>query len=230
MPGGGENLFCCLASAGSRIIDISDSNADLPCRVSAGFTGCPGCGMQEVRVITNEMDLETEIEFHFKSKDQLLDAGDPYPLPERELTEFAESFIVRYVDGHDPRRVAGIAVGLPRGSLSPEEASLVPEAVRRHYTFRLRDLENDRKMSHREGKIRILIAAINAGIAVLFFYVFIGYFRGFVMTMLAGLVTILNWVTIWDTYEYIVYDYRRELQKYLIYRKLTEIDIRFVEW
>jgi len=48
--------------------------------------------------------------------------------------------------------------------------------------------------------------------------------------MLAGLVTILNWVTIWDTYEYIVYDYRRELQKYLIYRKLTEIDIRFVEW
>jgi len=130
--------------------------------------------MQEVRVITNEMDLETEIEFHFKSKDQLLDAGDPYPLPERELTEFAESFIVRYVDGHDPRRVAGIAV--------------------------------------------------------LFFYVFIGYFRGFVMTMLAGLVTILNWVTIWDTYEYIVYDYRRELQKYLIYRKLTEIDIRFVEW
>ena len=186
--------------------------------------------MQEVRVITNEMDLETEIEFHFKSKDQLLDAGDPYPLPEQELTEFAESFIVRYVDGHDPRRVAGIAVGLPRGSLSPEEASLVPEAVRRHYTFRLRDLENDRKMSHREGKIRILIAAINAGIAVLFFYVFIGYFRGFVMTMLAGLVTILNWVTIWDTYEHFVYDYRRRVRKRQIYRKLAGIEVRAEEW
>ncbi|MGE4375229.1 MAG: hypothetical protein AB7D01_05925 [Methanoculleus sp.] len=186
--------------------------------------------MQEVRVVTNEMDLGAEIEFHFKSKDQLLDAGDPYPLPAQELTEFAELFIVRYIDGHDPRRAAGIAVGLPRGSLSPEEASLVPEAVRRHYTFRLRDLENERRVSRREGKASILIAAINAGIAILFFYVFIGYLRGFIMTMLAGLLTILNWVTIWDTYEYIVYDYRHGLRKYLIYRKLAEIDIRFFEW
>jgi len=186
--------------------------------------------MQEVRVVTNERGRDAEIEFHFKSKDQLLDAADPYPLPERELTAFAESFIANYIDGHDPRKVAGIVVGLPRGSLSQEEASLIPEAVRRHYTFRSRDLENERRASRREGKTSILIAALNAGIALLFFYFFIGYFHGFFMTMLAGLVTILNWVTIWDTYEYIVYDYRREVRKYLIYRKLAEIDIRFGEW
>lgn len=49
------------------------------------------------------------------------------------------------------------------------------------------------------------------------------------MVLLTGLVTTLNWVTIWDTYEYFVYDYRREIRKRRIYQKLAGIGIRVEE-
>lgn len=185
--------------------------------------------MQEVRVTKTEQGWAVEVGFFFKSKDQLLDPDDPSPLPARELTEFAEEYIASYLDGYSIRMIAGIAVGLPRGSLTPEEAALLPEAVRRHFAFRLHDLDDDRRVSRREGRSSIVLAGINAGIAVVFLSVFVGRLDEIVATLLTGLVTILNWVTIWDTYEYVVYDYRREVRKYRIYRKLAGIDIRFEE-
>ncbi|MDD4568403.1 MAG: hypothetical protein PHU37_10925, partial [Methanoculleus chikugoensis] len=55
---------------------------------------------------------------------------------------------------------------------------------------------------------------------------FVGRLDDPAVVLLTGLVTILNWVTIWDTYEYFVYDYRREVRKRRIYEKLAGIDIR----
>ncbi len=39
------------------------------------------------------------------------------------------------------------------------------------------------------------------------------YFDNPVVLLLGGLVTILNWVTVWDTYEYFVYEYRQPEEK-----------------
>ncbi|WP_292522043.1 hypothetical protein [Methanoculleus sp.] len=182
--------------------------------------------MREVRVTRIERDGGVEIGFRFKSPDQLLDPDDPSPLPARELTEFAEEFIAGYLDGCNLKTVAAITIGLPRASLSPEEVALLPETIRRHFSFRIADLDNDRRVSRREGKISAILAGINAGIAVLFFLAFAGSLGDPVVVLLTGLVTILNWVTIWDTYEYFVYDYRREMRKRRIYEKLAKIDIR----
>ncbi|NMA10523.1 MAG: hypothetical protein GX932_05850 [Methanomicrobiales archaeon] len=182
--------------------------------------------MREVRVTRTERDGAIEIGFRFKSADQLLDPNDPSPLPARELTEFGEEYIAGYLDGCNLKKVAGITVGLPRASLSPREAALLPETIRRHFSFRIADLDDDRRVSRREGKISVILASINAGIAILFLLVFVGRLDDPAVVLLTGLVTILNWVTIWDTYEYFVYDYRREMRKRRIYEKLADIDIR----
>ncbi|WP_250986283.1 hypothetical protein [Methanoculleus oceani] len=186
--------------------------------------------MREVRVTRTERDGAVEIGFRFKSSDQLLDPDDPSPLPARELTEFAEEYIASYLDGCNLKEIAGITVGLPGESLSPEKAALLPETIRRHFSFRIADLDDDRRVSRREGRISLALAILNAAIAVLFIGVIAGRLDGPTAILLTGLVTILNWVTVWDTYEYFVYDYRREVRKRRIYEKLADIDIRVEAW
>lgn len=186
--------------------------------------------MREVRVTRTERDGAIEIAFRFKSLDQLLDPDDPSPLPGREVTEFAEEYIASYLDGCDIKKIAGIAVGLPGKSLTTGEAALLAETIRRHFSFRIADLDDDMRVSRREGRISLALAAFNATVAVLFVTVFAGYFEEPLVTLLTGLVTILNWVTIWDTYEYFVYDYRREVRRHRIYEKLARIEVRVGEW
>ena len=186
--------------------------------------------MQEVRVTRTERDGALEIGFRFKSLDQLLDPDDPSPLPAQEVTEFAEDYIASYLDGCNIKKIAGIAVSLPRKSLTPGETALLPEAIRRHFSFRIADLDDDMRVSRREGRISFALAIFNATVAVLFVTVFAGYLDGSVAVLLTGLITILNWVTVWDTYEYFVYDYRREVRKRRIYQKLAKIEIRVEEW
>ncbi len=186
--------------------------------------------MREVRVVRTERDGAVAIGFLFKSTDQLLDPDDPSPLPARELTEFAEEYIAGYLDGCSLQKIGGITIGLPRESLSPDTAALLPETIRRHFSFRIADLNDDMRVSRREGRISLALATLNAAIAVPFVVVFAGRLDEPIVTLLTGLVTILNWVTVWDTYEYFVYDYRRELRKHRIYRKLAGIDIRVEGW
>ena len=186
--------------------------------------------MREVRVTRTERDGALEIGFRFRSPDQLLDPDDPSPLPAREVTEFAEEYIASYLDGCNLKRIAGIVVGLPRDSLTTGEVALLPETLRRHFSFRIADLDDDMRVSRREGRISLALAISNATVAVLFVMVFAGYLEEPLVTLLTGLVTILNWVTIWDTYEYFVYDYRREMRKRRIYQKLARIEVRVEEW
>ena len=186
--------------------------------------------MREVGVTRTERDEAVEIAFRFKATEQLLDPDDRSPLPAQELTEFAEEFIAGRLEGYNIKRIAGIAVGLPRDSLSPEEAALLPETIRRHFSFRLRDLDDDMRVSRREGRISILLAGINAAIAIVFVAFFSGSLDRLIIFLLGGLITILNWVTVWHTYEYFVYDYRSEMRNRRIYRKLAGIDIRVETW
>ena len=186
--------------------------------------------MRKVRVTRTGRDGAVEVGFLFKSIDQLLDPEDPSPLPERELTEFAEEYIASYLDGYSIKEIVGITIGLPRESLTPDIAALLPETVRQHFSFRIADLDDDRRVSLREGRISLVLAAFNAGVAILFVVVFAGYLDGPVAILLTGMITILNWVTAWDTYEYFIYNYRREIRKHRIYQKLAGIDIQVEGW
>jgi len=50
--------------------------------------------MRELEVTETKENGKFNLKLGFKSVDQLLDESDPYPLPRKELTEFAEESIV----------------------------------------------------------------------------------------------------------------------------------------
>ena len=46
-------------------------------------------------------------------------------------------------------------------------------------------------------------------------------------TLILGFITIMNWVTVWHTYEHFMYDYRNLARKRWIFEKLTKIPVTF---
>jgi membrane protein YdbS with pleckstrin-like domain len=47
----------------------------------------------------------------------------------------------------------------------------------------------------------------------------------FSITILLGFITIMNWVTVWHTYEHFMYDYRNLARKRWIFEKITKIPV-----
>ncbi len=45
------------------------------------------------------------------------------------------------------------------------------------------------------------------------------------IAIILAILTILNWATIWDTYEHFAYDYRNLARKRRIFRKITKISV-----
>ena len=119
-----------------------------------------------------------------------------------------------------------LTVSLPRDSATPEVLAHIPDTIRRHFSFRLNDLDHEKRLSLSEGEISIVLAGFNAAVAILFVFYLDLDFENPVVLLLGGLITILNWVTIWHTYEYFFYEYRSLRRKRRIYNKIAGMEIR----
>jgi hypothetical protein len=192
-------------------------------------------GLSLVRAVMKKIVVRKEahegtviITFRFKALGQLLDLDDPTPLPKKEMTEEAEDTIFGHLDEYRVGRSASLVLELPEEDLDSTASSLIPDVVRHHFGFRQSDLTHDLKISQREGIYSLFIALGNAAFLIWILFsitrneIIIDAVKG---TLFLGFLTILNWVTIWDTYEHFVYDYRNLFRKRRIYRKITTIPV-----
>ena len=184
--------------------------------------------MREILVNRLEEGGEVRLLFRFKSIGQLIDPDDPSPLPGAELTELAEETIAGSLDEYRVNTPVSLVIDLPERDIPSNGTTLIPDAIHRHFAFHIQDVAHDLVISRREGLYSLAIAIGNASIAILFLYLAMStetHIESFPFVLLAGFITILNWVTIWDTYEHFVYDYRNIWRKKRIYRKLSGIPI-----
>ncbi len=110
--------------------------------------------------------------------------------------------------------------------MSPGEEDQLANAVRRHFSFRLDDLAREKKSSWREGKVSVQIAVLTLALSiVVFYFYYLSPVVGFAFQLLIGVFIIVNWVTIWHTYEYFVYDHRKLWRKFRVYDNLTRVNV-----
>ena len=185
--------------------------------------------MKEIIVRKEEQGGTVHFTFRFKTLGQLLDEGDPTPLPGKEMTEAAEDALAGHLDEYRVSKSASIVIELPEKDLADVPSSpLLIEAVLHHFGFREKDLTHDLKISRREGIYSLIVMVGN--IALLLWFVFyvlkneIPVDSGKIVIIL-GFLTIMNWATIWDTYEHFLYDYRNLARKRRIFRKITKIPV-----
>ncbi len=184
--------------------------------------------MKKIVVKKEEQDGTVHVTFRFKALGQLLDEGDPTPLPGKELTEEAEDALAGHLDEYRVSKSASLVIELPEKELSGISPFLIIEAVRHHFGFRQNDLAHDLKIALREGMYSFILMVVNISLLLLFVvYVTVKEIpvEAVTVILIFAFLTILNWATIWDTYEHFVYEYRNLARKRKIYRKITEIPV-----
>ena len=184
--------------------------------------------MKKIVVKKEEQGGTVLFTFRFKALGQLLDEGDPTPLPAKELTDEAEDALAGHLDEYRVGRSASLVIELPEKDLTGVPSSLITEAVRHHFGFRQDDVTHDMKIHMREGIYSIILALGNVAILVLFVYFAVMKeipLDTVSITVILGFITIMNWVTIWHTYEHFMYDYRNLARKRWIFEKITKIPV-----
>jgi hypothetical protein len=185
--------------------------------------------MRMIEAMIREQDGGAQIEFQFKVIDQLIDTNDPSPLSEKELTQVAEDAIYTYTDKVGHRKPVSLVVRVPQPAEFPDFAASIPHAIRSHFTKRLNDLWIDRSISLREGKVSLSLTLLTAFATFWILWFYLEYSSSFFYLLLTGLVIIINWVMVWDTYEYFVYDWRIAWRKRRIYAKISQADVEIRE-
>jgi hypothetical protein len=189
--------------------------------------------MKKIVVSKEEKEGTVHITFRFKTLGQLLDEGDPTLLPEKELTGEAENALAGHLDEYRVGRSASMVIELPERDLAEVSPSLITGAIHHHFDFRQDDLTHDIKIHRREGMYSLILMVGNIILLLLsVFYVTKNEIplESVNVVIVLGFLTIMNWATIWDTYEHFVYDYRNLARKRRIFRKITKIPIEIREY
>lgn len=148
------------------------------------------------------------IELQIDKVGQLFDTLDPMPFRERDLDRTAEDYIVswaRELPRHSPVR---ILIHMPAQEASSDQATILRQAVSRHFRYRAEALRRDLAELFRVGRYALAI-----GLVVLVVCVAVGGLAArapvlgqFGMMIEEGLI-ILGWVANWRPIEIFLYDW-----------------------
>ncbi len=186
--------------------------------------------MKVIEAINREENGRTIVSLRFKTKDQLLDPDDPSPIQKKELTQEAEDDIINNVFAHKLSKPVTLEVQVPDIS-DPIVLTEISSAIRHHFRFVLSEHERDTAIFIRERRTTLVFAGINALIFLL--YAWYAYQHENWSSTPAGIiigavVVIINWATIWDSYEFFIFDSRQKSQRKKLLNKIIDGEIRVV--
>jgi hypothetical protein len=186
--------------------------------------------MKVIEAVYRAENGQTIVSLKFKTRDQLLDPDDPSPLPKKELTQDAEDAILNNVFAYWLKKPVNLEIQVP---MVPDPGSVkeISEAIRNHFRFVLTEHKRDTEIFIRERRTALAFTGFNILIAL--FYIGYVYQHPNWETTIAGifiggLVIIMNWATIWDTYEFFIFDGREKSQRKKLLMKIINGEIKVI--
>jgi hypothetical protein len=188
--------------------------------------------MKVIEATYREEDGRTRVNLRFKTRDQLLDPDDPSPLPQKELTQEAEDAILSNAFAGKLKTPVTLEIQIP-DIPDPGPAADIIEAIRRHFRYVLTGHKRDTAIFIRERRTALAFTVFNILIALL--YVGYAYQHEEWMTsnagiLVGGIIVIMNWATIWDTYEYFIFDGREKSQRKKLLNKIIDSEINVIPY
>jgi hypothetical protein len=186
--------------------------------------------MKVIEAIHRQENGRIIVSLKFKTRDQLLDPDDPSPLPEKELTQDAEDAILNNVFAYRLKKPVKLEIHVP---MVPDPGSVkeISEAVRNHFRFVLIGHTRDTAIFIRERRTALAFTVLNILIALLYIgyaYLNENWMSTIAGTLIGGLVIIMNWATIWDTYEFFIFDGREKSQRKRLLNKIIDGEIQVI--
>jgi len=186
--------------------------------------------MKVIEATLREENGRTIVNLKFKTRDQLFDPDDPSPLPKKELTQDAEDAIINNAFARRQKNPLTLEIALP-ALPDPGSAAEIIAAIRHHFRFVLNEHNRDTAIFIRERRIAIVFTAINALILLIYAgyaYEHEDWMASIAGTLIGGIIIILNWATIWDTYEYFIFDSREKMQRKKLLNKIIDAEIKVI--
>jgi hypothetical protein len=183
--------------------------------------------MKVIEAIHREENGRTIVSLRFKTRDQLLDPDDPSPPPKKELTQDAEDAILNNVFAYWLKKPVNLEIQVPMVT-DPGSMKEISDAIRHHFRFVLTEHKRDTAIFIRERRTALVLTGINILIALLYIgyaYVHEDWMATIAGTLIGGFVIIINWATIWDTYEFFIFDGREKSQRKKLLTKIIEGEI-----
>ena len=186
--------------------------------------------MKVIEATYRKENGSTRVNLKFKTMDQLLDPDDPSPLPQKELTQEAEDAILCNAFAGKLKMPITLDIQIPE---IPEGGSAadITQAIRHHFRYILTEHKRDTAIFIRERRTALAFTVFNILIALL--YVGYAYQHEEWMTtnagmLIGGIIVIMNWATIWDTYEYFIFDGREKSQRKKLLNKIINAEINVI--
>ena len=186
--------------------------------------------MKVIDALHSEENGRAIVRLIFKTKDQLLDPDDPSPLPKKELTQDAEDAILNNVFAYWLKKPVNLEIQVPMVP-DPESLKEISDAIRNHFRFVLTEHKRDTAIFIRERRTALVLTGLNILIALLYIgyaYLNENWMSTIAGTLIGGFVIIINWATIWDTYEYFIFDGREKSQRKRLLTKIIDGEIQVV--
>jgi hypothetical protein len=186
--------------------------------------------MKVIEATYRKENGRTRVNLKFKTMDQLLDPDDPSPLPLKELTQEAEDAILSNAFAGKLKMPITLDIQVPN---VPEVGSAadITQAIRHHFRYILTEHKRDTAIFIRERRTALAFTVFNILIALL--YVGYAYQNEEWMSsnagmLVGGIIVIMNWATIWDTYEYFIFDGREKSQRKKLLNKIINSEINVI--
>jgi hypothetical protein len=186
--------------------------------------------MKVIDATYREENGRTKVNLRFKTKDQLFDPDDPSSLPKKELTQDAEDAILSNAFAGKLKTPVTLEVQIPDVP-DPGPEKEISEAIRHHFRYVLSGHIRDTAIFIRERRIALAFTVFNILVALL--YIGYAYQHEEWMTsnagiLVGGIIVIMNWATIWDTYEYFIFDGREKSQRKKLLKKIIDAEINVI--
>jgi hypothetical protein len=169
---------------------------------------------------------EATIELRADRIANLFDPFDPFPIPSRDLSPTAETFIVDWARELPRGARLKILVHLADAVECARGAPLVAEGIKRHFEQRADRIRGDLNELFRVGRLSLAI-----GIAVLGGCLFVGQIAremlgdGAVADFFAEGLIILGWVANWRPLEIFLYDWWPLVEKRRLYLRVASAPV-----
>jgi hypothetical protein len=186
--------------------------------------------MKVIESTRTEENGRTMVKLRFKARNQLLDPDDDSPVSTRELTQDAEDAIINNVFAGRLHQPVTLEIQVP-GELDPGTQTGISDAVRHHFRYILSEHLRDTAIFIRERRTALAFTGLNILIALLYLgygYQHENWETSLLGMFIGGLVIIINWATIWDTYEFFIFDSRNKSQRKKLLHKIIDGEIRVV--
>jgi hypothetical protein len=186
--------------------------------------------MKVIEATYRKENGRTRVNLKFKTMDQLLDPDDPSPLPLKELTQEAEDAILSNAFAGKLKMPITLDIQVPNVPESGSAADIT-QAIRHHFRYILTEHKRDTAIFIRERRTALAFTVFNILIALL--YVGYAYQNEEWMSsnagmLVGGIIVIMNWATIWDTYEYFIFDGREKSQRKKLLNKIINSEINVI--